>query len=193
MDQHETWNGGRLQPWSHCVRFSSPRPKGHSPLNFRPGRCCVRYEPISSQNWGTAAPTPLFGPYIVVKRLYGCLLCMIWYGGRPRPGRHCVRWWPNFPHPQKGGNSPQLSAHVCCGQMAGLIKIPLGTEVGIGPGFIVLDGDAGPPKQGAQPPIFGPCLLWPNSRPSGYCWPLFNEMALKSTHNSLQILLKTDR
>ena len=37
----------------------------------------------------------------------------------------------------------------------------LGKEVGLGPGHIVLDEDPAPPK-GAQPPIFGPCLLWPN-------------------------------
>jgi len=41
--------------------------------------------------------------------------------------------------------------------------MPLGTEVGLGPGDIVLDGDpVPPPKKGAHPPIFGPCLLWPN-------------------------------
>jgi len=28
---------------------------------------------------------------------------------------------------------PQFSAHVCCGQTAGWIKMPLGTEVGPGP------------------------------------------------------------
>jgi len=53
------------------------------------------------------------------------------------------------------------SAHVYCGQMAGWIKMPLGTEIGLGPGDIVLDGDPAPPK-GAQSPIFGQCLLWPN-------------------------------
>jgi len=36
--------------------------------------------------------------------------------------------------------------------------MPLYTEVGLGPGDIVLHGDPAPPK-GAQPPIFGPCLL----------------------------------
>ena len=43
--------------------------------------------------------------------------------------------------------------------------MPLGMEVGLGPGHIVLDGDpAGPfPKKGRSPPIFGPRLLWPNS------------------------------
>ena len=36
-------------------------------------------------------------------------------------------------------------------------------EVGLGPGHIVLDGDpAALPKKGAEPPIFGPFLLWSN-------------------------------
>jgi len=39
----------------------------------------------------------------------------------------------------------------------------LGVEVGLSPGHIVLDGDPAPfPKKGQRPPIFGPCLLWPN-------------------------------
>ena len=41
----------------------------------------------------------------------------------------------------------------------------LGMQVGLGPGHIVLDGDPGPGSpshKGAQPPIFGPYLLWPN-------------------------------
>jgi len=36
---------------------------------------------------------------------------------------------------------PQFSAHICCGQTAGWIKMALGMEVGLGPGHIVLDGD----------------------------------------------------
>jgi len=44
--------------------------------------------------------------------------------------------------------------------------MPLGTEVGLSPGDIVLDGDPALPLKGAQPPIFGPCLLWPNGCPS---------------------------
>jgi len=41
--------------------------------------------------------------------------------------------------------------------MAGWIKMKLGMEAGLG--HIVLDGDP-------APPIFGPCLLWPNGHPS---------------------------
>jgi len=52
--------------------------------------------------------------------------------------------------------------------MARWITMPLGMEVGLSPGdfvFNVLDGDRAPlPTKGggAEPPIFGPCLLWPN-------------------------------
>ena len=42
--------------------------------------------------------------------------------------------------------------------------MPLGTEVNLGAGDVVLDGSQLPPKslKGAQAPVFGPCLLWPN-------------------------------
>jgi len=58
---------------------------------------------------------------------------------------------------------------VYCGQTVGWIKTPLGKEVGLVPGDIVLDGDPASisRRKGAQqPPLFGPCLLWPNGRPS---------------------------
>ena len=39
----------------------------------------------------------------------------------------------------------------------------LDMEMGLGPGHIALDGDpATLPRKGAEPPIFGPFLLWPN-------------------------------
>jgi len=37
---------------------------------------------------------------------------------------------------------------VYCGQTVGWIKIPLGSEVGLGPGHIVLDGDQAPQRKG---------------------------------------------
>ena len=67
--------------------------------------------------------------------------------------------------PQKKRHSPtQFLAHVYCGQMAGFIKMPLGTKVDLSPGDFVLDGDPAPcPQRGWSPSqIFGPCLLWPN-------------------------------
>jgi len=47
--------------------------------------------------------------------------------------------------------------------MAGWINMSLGTEVDLGPGHIVLDGVPAPAKGAQQPPLFGPCLLWPLS------------------------------
>jgi len=78
-----------------------------------------------------------------------------WHGGGPRSRPHCARWGLS-PLPKNGGTAPQFSAHFSCGQTAGCIKMPLD------PGHIVLDGDPAPPKRGTAPPLFGPCLLWPN-------------------------------
>jgi len=43
--------------------------------------------------------------------------------------------------PPKRRQSPQFSAHVYCGQTAGWIKTPLGMDVDLGLGHIVLDGE----------------------------------------------------
>jgi len=105
-----------------------------------------------------------------------------WHGCRPWPRPHCVRWGPSAPlHPwtlrrytnyiiiiiiiitKKGHSNPQFLAHVCCDQTAGWIKMLLGTEVGLGPGDIVLDGDSAPPpqkkKKGYSPPNFRPMSI----------------------------------
>ena len=83
------------------------------------------------------------------------------YGGRPRLRPHCGRW--GLSSPKMGGYSPhpQFSTNVYIGQTAGWIKMPLSTEVGLGPGDIVLDGDPATQKM-LRPPILRPCLLWPN-------------------------------
>jgi len=76
------------------------------------------------------------------------------------PG-HIVLDGDPAPPPPKG-HSPEFSAHICCGQMAAWIKMSLGMELGLGAGDFVLDGDPAPPQKGMEPPILGPCLLWPN-------------------------------
>jgi len=40
--------------------------------------------------------------------------------------------------------------------------MPIGMEVGLGPGDIVLDGDLAFPPRGTAPKFFGPCPLGPN-------------------------------
>jgi len=67
-----------------------------------------------------------------------------WYEGRSRPV-HTVL--DADVAPPKGYSSPQFSAHVYYGQTAGWIKMPLCTEVWIGPGHSVLDGTQLPPPE----------------------------------------------
>jgi len=87
-------------------------------------------------------PTPL--PHTP----HGHLADATWYGGRPQP-----RLDPASPSPQKRGHSLLIFFHVYCGQIAGCSSIPLGTDVGLGTGDIVLDGDPSPPKRGTVPPV----------------------------------------
>jgi len=71
-----------------------------------------------------------------------------WHAGRPRP-------WPVLdgdpPLPPKRGTAPNFRP-ICCGQMAGWIKMPLAMQVGLVPGDFVLDGDPDfpLPKKGAE-------------------------------------------
>jgi len=72
------------------------------------------------------------------------------------------------PLPTQGVEPSPIFGDLYCGQTVGCIKMTVGTEVGLRPGDFVLDGDPAPlPRKeaepgGTAPPIFGPCLLWPN-------------------------------
>jgi len=77
-----------------------------------------------------------------------------WYRGKTRLRRRCVRWYRCCP--LKGAH-PQFSVHVYCGQTVGWIKTLLDTDVDLGPGHIVLDGDPAPLESGTAtlpPPLF---------------------------------------
>ena len=50
------------------------------------------------------------------------------------PGHIVLDWDPS---PPKGAQPPLFLAHVCCGEMAGWIKMPFGTKVSLGPGHTV--------------------------------------------------------
>ena len=57
--------------------------------------------------------------------------------------------------PQLKGHSPlQFLSNVRCGQTTGWMKTPLGTEVDLGPGHIVLDGVLALRKRGTAAPVF---------------------------------------
>jgi len=83
---------------------------------------------------------------------------------------------------------------VYCDQTVGWIKMPLGTEVDLSRGHIVLDGEPAPcsPWKGAQQsPVFGPCLLLPNGRPSELLLIIYSNCLNDSTFEML-LLLKAD-
>jgi len=71
---------------------------------------------------------------------------------------------------QKGAEPlPPILAHFCCGQTAGWIKMPGRPKPRphcVTWGHADMGTQLTSPKKGAQPPIFGRCLLWPNGRPS---------------------------
>ena len=54
----------------------------------------------------------------------------------------------------KMGAEPPIFGRVYCSQTAGWIKMPLGVEVGLGPGHIVLDGDPALPPPKVHSPQF---------------------------------------
>ena len=104
---------------------------------------------------GGGALSPIFGQCLL--RSNGCMdQDATWYGGRPRPRRHCVRWghnratspifgscilWPNSWMHQGGtwhAGGPWSRPH--CARW--------------GPSF--------PSQKNGHIPIFGPRLLWPN-------------------------------
>jgi len=62
-----------------------------------------------------------------------------------------VRWKPRSPK-KRGTAAPTSRPHVYCGQTAGWIKVPFGTQVGLGPRHIVIDGDAAPTERGTAGP-----------------------------------------
>jgi len=101
------------------------------------------------------------------RKIWNCVIALIF--GRPFVKRFalCYRTvvclGTQLPSPK--GHSPQFSVPVCCGQTAGWIKMPLGREVGLGPGDIVLDGNPVRllQKGHSRPHTFQPMSLWPNS------------------------------
>ena len=84
-----------------------------------------------------------------------------WHAGRPRTRPHCVRGRPSSPTERGRAQPPPLSkfmgtafacvhitaADVYCGQTAGWIKMPFGTEAGLGPGHIARWRPSSPPQK----------------------------------------------
>ena len=75
------------------------------------------------------------------------------------PGHIVLHWDSALPH---GAQPPIFGPGVVAKRLDGSrIKMPLGMEVGVDQGQIVLDGDTAPPpkKRAQQPPLFGPSVM----------------------------------
>jgi len=138
-----------------------PPPKGHSPTQFSTHICCGQMAAWMRMPHGTevrlgprdivldgypapppkrAAEPPNFRPMSIVAK-------------RPQPRPPCVIVLLGDPTPPP---SRRGTAHDYCGQTAWWIKMPLGMEVGLGPGHIVLHGDPAWPQKGDTAPNFRP-------------------------------------
>jgi len=92
-----------------------------------PGHIVLDGDQAPLPSTGHSSPISIFGPHLLSQN--GWMdQDATWYEGKHRPRPHCARWGPSSPDPQKG-HSPQFSAHVCCGETTGWIKMPLGAKV----------------------------------------------------------------
>jgi len=83
---------------------------------------------------------------------------------------------------------------VYCDQTVGWIRMLLSTEVGLGPGHIVLDGDPASPRKGHNSPqLFGPCLLWPKGRPSQQLLSVVAQLMAESLYLTMYVKTRLTR
>jgi len=92
-----------------------------------------------------------------------------WYGGRPRPTRHCVRYGLSYSQKKRHTHPTQFFAHVYCGRMARWMKTTLVTEVDLGTGHTVLDWVLALAKVAQQPPSFRPMSIVATVAHLSYC------------------------
>ena len=130
-------------------------------------RLCVRWGPSYPQKKKAHHPHPIFGP---------CLLWpngwmnqdATWYRSKPRPRRRCVRWGRSSP--LKGTQPPSFRSCPCLlWPKAGWMKVPLGTEVDLGPGHIVLDGVSALREKGTAALSFRPMSVVATFARLSYC------------------------
>jgi len=181
--QDATWYGGRPKSRPHCVRWgpSTPSKKGKAPkfsagwikvplgseVDLGPGHTVLDGDPAPPSLPPIGAQQP---PHFSARLLWpnACMdQAATWY--KVSSAQATLLDGNPAPPTERGTAAPHFSAHVYCGQTAGWIKMPLGTNVGLGPGDIVLDGKPAPPRErgtAAPTPLFGPCLSWPIGRPS---------------------------
>ena len=121
--------------------------------------------PSPKRGQSKEAEPPIFGPFLLSPNGW-MHQDASWYGGGPRPRRLCVRWGPRYPQNRVHTHSHPVFGPCFCGQTAGWMKMPLGTEVELGPGHIVLDGVPALRERGRAAPIFSAHVYCGHGRPS---------------------------
>ena len=115
-------------------------------VGLAPGHTLLDRDPASLPQGGTASN---FRSIPVVAKWLDELRChLAWRQALAQAT--CVRWGRSSP--LKGAQLPQFTVRVYCGQTAGWMETPLGTEVDLGPGHIVLDGVPAFRERAPQPP-----------------------------------------
>ena len=133
----------------------------------QPRRLCVTCGPSPLPQKWAEPPSAIFGPFLLWPN--GCTdQNATWYGGRSRPTPHCVRCGPSYPPKKRHSHPTQFLAHVYCGQMAGWMKTPLGTEVDLGPGHCTRRGPSYR-ERGTAAPNFRPMSIVTTVAHLSYC------------------------
>ena len=134
-----------------------------------PRRLCVRWGPRTPPSKGGGAP-PRFSAHFYCGQTVGCIKMPVGMDVGLSLGDFVLDGEP-VPSPTRGRSPPIFGqclswpTLVYCGQMAGWMKTPLGTEVDLGSGHVVLDGVPAPAK-GAQHPLFSVHVYCGHGRPS---------------------------
>ena len=89
-----------------------------------------------------------------------------WYGGKPRPRSHCVRWGRSSPPPK--GHRPPIIGPCLLWPNGWMDQDVTWQECRPRPRphYVKWRPSFPSPKGAHLPRIFGPCVLWPNGRPS---------------------------
>jgi len=140
VDQDGAWYGGMRRPTRHCVRWgpSSPPLKGHNLPNYRDYVTSKFEHRKRNMQWNNQVHS-----LQSAARNFWATVCKT---VRPMLSVSCLSVCPVL--------SVLSVTFVHCDQRDGWIKMKLGMQVGLGPGYIVLDGDPAPLFKGAQPPQF---------------------------------------
>ena len=107
-------------------------------VGIAPSHIVLDGDPAPLTEKGGRAP-PIFGPLLLWPNGW-MHQDVTWYGGRPRPTRHCVRRRTRSP-PLKVTLPNFRPMSVVVKRLHIWIKMSLGTEVGLGLRDIVLNGD----------------------------------------------------